>query len=124
MVEEMIEWSDIKHFTREEFACKCCGVCEMDMDFVKSIDDIRDTLDMPLFIMSGYRCAKHNLEVDGKPNSAHLRGKAVDIKMELSRTRYIFMRIALKTFKRVGIGKTFIHVDIDETLPQLVAWMY
>jgi zinc D-Ala-D-Ala carboxypeptidase len=120
----VIEWSGIKHFTKEEFACPDCGVCEMDMDFVKSIDDIRDTLDMPLFIMSGYRCAKHNEEVDGKPNSAHLRGKAADIKMELSRSRYVFMRIALKTFKRVGIGKTFIHVDIDETLPQLVAWMY
>lgn len=120
----MISWDDIKHFKKEEFSCFCCDANEMDMDFVKTIDNMRDTLGIPLIIMSGYRCEKHNEEVEGKPNSAHLRGKAVDIKIELSRTRYVFLRIALKTFKRVGIGKTFIHVDQDETLPPLVAWIY
>jgi hypothetical protein len=26
--------------------------------------------------------------------------------------------------KRIGIGKTFIHVDVDDTLPQNVMWLY
>ena len=75
-------WKDIKHFTRDEFACKCprCGgfPVEPEKDLVSVLDDIREHFDAPTRISSGVRCAKHNAEVGGVAGSRHKLGKAAD----------------------------------------------
>ena len=53
-------------------------------------------------------------------------GLACDIAVPTSRLRFkvldaIFDR---QLFDRVGIAKTFIHVDIDEDKTQMVTWVY
>ena len=80
-----------------------------------------------IIINSGFRCEKHNKDpkVGGSDTSSHLIGLAADIKCEYSTYRFHLLNALLKAgFKRIGIGKTFIHVDLDEAKPQSVIWLY
>jgi uncharacterized protein YcbK (DUF882 family) len=114
-----------KHFVLEEFQCPCCKEVNMNDEFVKLLDIARGFTKVKFIIESGYRCEKHNAEVGGKPNSAHLVGKASDIKCLSSTERYEIVRaLLLAGFNRIGIGKNFVHVDNDETKPHNVIWTY
>lgn len=118
-------WKDIKHFQASEFNCSCCGKNEMDMDFVKMLDDMRALYGQPITIESGYRCEKHNKAVGGVAGSDHEEGKGVDIIVNGSVARYTLIGLAYHLkIKRIGIGKTFIHLGVSEKLPQFVMWTY
>ena len=81
---------------------------------------------VPFKISSGYRCKKHNLEVGGVKNSAHLKGLAVDIEVLDSVSRLKILRaLVIVGFNRIGISKGFIHVDVDvdKTKPDNI-WLY
>ena len=68
---------------------------------------------------------QHNREVGGTENSAHLAGLAVDIKCTDAWSRFKILHALLSVgFQRIGIGRTFIHVDDDLTKPQGVVWDY
>jgi zinc D-Ala-D-Ala carboxypeptidase len=115
---------DSKYFRREEFTCNCgCGFDDINPALVKKLDEIREFIGRPIVVNCGCRCQKHNADVGGEKNSAHLRGNAADIQMPGSTFRYVFLRIAYARFTRIGIYKTFCHVDVDETLPQYVTWI-
>ena len=89
------------------------------------LDMARDKFDKPIRINSGYRTAKHNLKIGGRPNSSHLRGLAVDIACSNSVDRYHLLNCLLDVgFKRIGISKSFIHVDIDDEKDDQVIWTY
>lgn len=110
------------HFTVDEFKCPCCGTCNMDQNFMKLLEDFRVTWNRPLKINSGYRCAKHNKDVDGVPGSQHLQGKAADVEV-FAPDRYYFVRLAFeKGFKGIGIGKNFVHMDFRVEDPKM--WKY
>lgn len=47
---------------------------------VKVLEPLRLRMKCPIHINSGYRCAQLNMLVGGKPNSAHLYGRAADIR--------------------------------------------
>lgn len=118
-------WEEIKNFKKEEFDCKCgCGKNNINIDLVERLDRIRTVLNMPMKINSGSRCESHNHLVGGKDDSAHLYGLAVDFEVPGSSFRFVSMSMCMRMFKRIGIGKTFIHVDIDESKPWPVCWMY
>ena len=119
------DWKLVKYFREEEFKCPCCGRVDMDGAFVCMLDSLRLLVGAPLHITSGYRCEKHNKEVGGSPNSAHLRGKAADILVTDSEMRWRILKFAFfLNFKRIGIGQTFIHLDIDDSLPSPRVWLY
>jgi len=112
-----------KYFKIEEFKCHCCGENNIDIELVTILDDIREILGLPMKVNSGYRCAKHNKEVGGKEDSAHLYGKAADTEMLHGRMVWDFVDLAkAKGIQRIGVYKTFVHVDIDRTKPQKVMW--
>jgi uncharacterized protein YcbK (DUF882 family) len=114
-----------KNFSRKEFECKCgCGEAFVDINLIQALQFVRDQYGKGIKITSGYRCAKHNAAEGGKPDSAHLTGKAVDISANNSRDRYTLIRLLTNKFSRIGIAKTFIHVDVDDTKPQNVCWLY
>ena len=118
-------WEQVKYFKPEEFMCPCCNRVDMDAIFVFMLDSLRKLVGAPLHITSGYRCEKHNKEVGGSPNSAHLRGKAADILVTDSEMRWRILKFAfLLGFPRIGIGQTFIHLDIDDSLPSPRVWLY
>jgi len=114
-----------KHFTLDEFRCPCCGSVQMDKDFVILLDLARTIAGIPFVITSGYRCEKHNKEIGGVSDSAHIKGLASDIKVKNSSDRYVILDALRKVgFNRFGIGPDFIHVDCDDTKPQNVIWTY
>jgi len=115
----------MKYFKVDEFKCPCCGKANMDKEFLEKIDKARELAGVPFVITSGYRCPKHNKEVGGKPDSAHTKGLAADIKCIRSRDRFKMIKALIDAgFTRFGIGKNFIHADIDSSKPQEVAWTY
>lgn len=71
-------WPDFKI---NEFTCRCCGVGEFIISgkLLTALQSIRNDFKNPMIINCGYRCPKHNAEVGGAPQSAHLSGEAADI---------------------------------------------
>lgn len=43
------------------------------------LDPLRDIIDIPIYVNSGYRCTELNKAVGGVDNSQHMRGLAADI---------------------------------------------
>lgn len=120
-----LTWAGIKHFIPAEFDSPDLigsGERNMDLGFVKKIDEIRDLIARPLLITSGFRTPAHNTKIGGKPNSAHLRGLAVDLSVGTdSSLRFEIVRAAILTgFKRFEDAPAHIHLDMDASLPQKV----
>ena len=97
----------------------------MDEEFLQRLDEAREYAGIPFIINSAWRSKEDNKRVGGKPNSSHLKGLAVDIKATSSRQRGLILD-ALRSvgFSRIGIAKTFIHVDLDFDKDQDVTWLY
>jgi len=115
-----------EYFKEDEFRCKCgCGGLIVDNKLVAMLDDARAAYKAPMVVVSGYRCAKRNAAVGGKRNSAHRKGMAADIRYTTARDLFRMLNIFfIVGFKRVGIGRGFVHVDTSTELPQEVAWLY
>lgn len=103
-----------KHFKKKEFDCQCrCGTGEISMELVEKLEQVRIEYDKPMKINSGIRCRVHNRSIGSKVTSSHIKGLAADISCQSMEERHQLLRIFLKYFKRVGIHKVFIHVDVD-----------
>lgn len=114
-----------KYFNEKEFSCKCCGKILLDKELVKRLEVAREIAGIPFVIASGYRCEKHNKEVGGRPESAHLSGKAADVVCTDSKSRFLIVTSLIKAgFQRIGISDTFVHADIDLNKPHPVIWLY
>ena len=110
-----------KNFSRREFACHCCGEVKVDMRLVEALQKLRDLAGVPIRVVSGYRCPKHNAEVGGARNSYHLQGKAADIVIEgLDVYRMALLAEQIDEFRSGGLGiypdvnPPFIHVDVRD----------
>jgi len=119
----------IKYFDLSEFdSPDDTGSGEnMDLDFVRSLDEAREIAGIPFKITSGYRTPKHNTYVGGVLNSSHMNipCNACDIEISDSSTRYKVINSLLKVgVNRIGIGKNFIHCDTDKDKSPNVIWHY
>ena len=123
------------NFSRSEFACSCgCGSDNISLSLVDRLQMMRDIMG-GIRITSGVRCEAHNAKIGGVPSSAHVPadlddgedevGHAVDISVGSSGRRFKAID-ALKAagFKRIGIGRSFIHLDNDTRKPQDVVFDY
>ncbi len=115
-----------KHYTPADFACHCgCGFDAADADLIEKLDDLTDLWGKKLAITSGCRCEAHNKKVGGVSASPHLSGRAVDFLVSDARTRYTILQLALhQSFSGIGIGKTFMHLDVKEGEGRPGAWVY
>ncbi|MBF0459316.1 MAG: peptidase M15 [Nitrospirae bacterium] len=115
-----------KYFKREEFSCRCgCGLNNISPELVATLDKIREAAGIALRITSGSRCETHNKAVGGKTDSAHLKGLAADIGIGSGNERFLVSKCATAAgIKRMGIGTSLIHMDIDKDKPQEVCWLY
>jgi uncharacterized protein YcbK (DUF882 family) len=117
----------VKHFTLDEFASPDLpdSGSRMDPHFLELLDSIREEAGIPFHINSGFRTLAHNMEVNGGPNSAHTRGLAADVVALTGKQKYIIAKAAIiHGITRIGIGKTFVHLDNDSTLPNPTIWLY
>lgn len=102
---------ELKHFKESE-------VKGLDPILIGMLDAARDIAGIPFIISSGLRTPEKNTEVGGVENSAHLKGLAADIRCKDSAERFKIVDAAIDAgFKRIGIGKGHIHLDIDTTKP-------
>lgn len=117
-----------KNFTREEFNCDCgclsSGLSPISSFLVAKLQSVRDSFGKPIHINSGIRCPVKNEEVGGTSFSSHLYGLAADIRCDNSVDRSALMLLLVRQFRRIGIGKDFIHCDVDSQKDQDVMWTY
>ncbi|MCK4269485.1 MAG: hypothetical protein KAW93_03300 [Methanogenium sp.] len=112
------------YFSQSEFECPCCKICFMNQAFLRKLTQARFRANVPFIINSGYRCRDHNKEVGGRPESTHLCGIACDINCTTGSMRHkIIFGLICAGFTRIGISKTFIHVDNSATLLNAF-WLY
>ena len=114
-----MDWSNIEHFTEEEFKCPCCGEAPMDQSFMESLDFVRDTLGFPFIITSGYRCPDYNDSISSTGRDGpHTTGKAADIALSYGRARQA-LDLLVHEFNGLGLKQhgdgRFIHVDLLES---------
>ena len=120
---------DIKHFNLSEFDSpdEVGSGDNMDISFIRKLDDAREIAGVPFKVNSGYRTPFHNTKVGGVKSSSHMNipCNAVDIHIGSSSERYKIMSAAIKVgINRIGIGKNFIHLDTDKKKSQDVIWHY
>lgn len=128
-------------FTPTEYACPCCGVCEIDTEFLKRIDEIRRRCGFPIYITSGCRCRRHNDAVGGALFSAHLcvpnegiQACAIDVTVSGYKAWCISNYAFQVGMSGIGwrqdgpIEKRMIHLDNAESLTDVRArpriWTY
>ena len=98
---------------------------KMEEELLKRLDFARELANTPFKITSGYRTKEHNRKVGGVPNSSHCKGLAADIYCDSNRNRWRIIDSLIKArFTRIGIGKNFIHCDIDEDKANGVIFLY
>jgi uncharacterized protein YcbK (DUF882 family) len=112
-----------QHFKRSEFACKgkdCCGgSAPIDPRLVSLLQAVRNALDAPIIVLSGFRCRTHNGRVEGAhPESYHTLGMAADITVKGMTAKELY-EVCLRVFDMEGYGfgicydsRGFVHVDI------------
>ena len=122
----------LKYFNFEEFDCPTLEGSglpttdggKMNLDFLHKLDEARELAGVPFKITSGYRSPQHNLDVGGRVGSSHIKGIAVDIACVNSHERQKILTALIQVgFKRVGIGKSFLHTDLDTCKPNAI-WLY
>ena len=53
--------SEFKFFKLEDFDCQETGENEMDVEFIKGLDHLRQTCGFPFVITSGFRSLEHSV---------------------------------------------------------------
>jgi len=123
---------NLKYFSLSEFDSPDLlnsGV-NMDGEFLTKLDNARAISSIPFKITSGYRTKEYNEDLlnrgyKASPDSAHMKGHAADISVGSGSDRWIVINALIRSgFNRIGIAKTFVHVDDDPSKPKNVIWTY
>lgn len=106
------------------------GAKNMDYGFLAMLDEARHFSGVAYKITSGYRTAAHQQHLTEQgyktsKTSAHLQGYAADIYARSNHVRMMVLMGLLKAgFNRIGIGRTYIHVDDHPGKRPDVVWLY
>jgi uncharacterized protein YcbK (DUF882 family) len=114
------------NFSLNEFACKDGTPVPDELKsnvqaLAEQLQILRDYLNEPIHINSGYRTLAYNKKIGGKPNSYHMKAMAADITVK-SKTPKQLASVVEKlisngTLKIGGIGvyPGFVHIDTRKT---------
>ena len=116
-----------KYFNESEFkACSpSCSLQDMKQHTMDKLDFARGYAGIPFVLNSAYRSPEWEKAKGRTGTGGHPHGCAVDIRCNTRANRFkIVQACLLAGFTRIGIGKTYIHVDDDPDKPQRVIWHY
>lgn len=103
-----------KNFQIKEFTCPHCKVTLIAYKLLDGLQQLRDKIEKPIVINSGFRCNEYNKAKGGVINSRHLYGDAADIRVPgMSSTQLKVKVEQIPVFEGGGIGlyRTYVHVD-------------
>jgi uncharacterized protein YcbK (DUF882 family) len=125
------------NFSTDEMQCHCgCGANEMDEEFMKMLQQLREEAGFAFRLSSARRCIKHNSNVSTAKTKAgiHTFGKAVDILVgHVNTTKTLRLIKQAQDIGFTGLGlalrgarpKRFIHLDSRDSSFSLPAvWTY
>ena len=118
-----------RYFKAEEFR-KCvpaCDISDMSPAFLAKLDRVRERAGIPLVLNCAYRTRQWDKAKGRTGTSAHCTNPcvAVDIRCRTSANRFKIVRAAIEEgIRRIGIAKTYVHLDDDPTKAQDVIWDY
>lgn len=106
-----------KNFRKDELDCPDCGKCKIASRLVKALQKLRDLVEKPIIVNSGYRCPEYNKKIGGVSNSQHVAGNAADIVIRGMNPEEMYKQaVKIQEFREGGIGiyidRGFIHVDV------------
>lgn len=111
-----------KNFNLNEFNSKCGrpmpgNIKKNIIEVIKNLQVIRDEVKVPISITSGYRSPEHNAKVKGAKDSQHVKGTAVDFKVQGLTPKEVAL-IVEKLIKEgkikqggIGIYPSWVHYD-------------
>lgn len=103
-----------KYFREIEFnTCNPrCELSDMNPEFLKKLDKLREYCGFPLILLCAYRSEAHDKEKGRSGRSFHCKGRAVDIRCVDPYKRHAIVHNAIYTgLNGIGVYKNFIHVD-------------
>ena len=123
-----------KNFSVAEMECKCgCGSSDMDEEFMRQLQGIREEMQRPLKVTSAVRCEAHNSKVSstGK-NGPHTKRKAVDLVISGADALRLYDIARKHGMSGIGLSqkgphnKRFIHIDAltPDEAPRPTVWTY
>lgn len=108
-----------------KFCTPKCDVSDLNPAFVDQLILLQKYVGFQLTITSAYRSQDYERSKGRKGTSSHCRHIAVDVSARDSHTRFkVVVGAALANICRIGIGDTFVHLDIDETKPHPIIFTY
>ena len=119
------------NFSKSEMACRCgCGIFEMDDEFMRMLQELRNQMQRPLRVSSARRCDTHDHEVStakNKKNGVHTLCQAADVLIHGEVAMKHFERARLIGFSGISLSQRgdhvsrFVHLD---TKPRKALWSY
>lgn len=116
-----------KYFKEREFelCTPSCSLQDMKQSAMSKLDTAREIAGIPFVLSSAYRSSDHDRDRGRSGTGAHTLGRAIDIRCNTDRNRFLLISSLLKAgFTRIGIAKTFIHADDSPGHTQDISWMY
>ena len=126
-----------KNFSSDEMMCHCgCGKSDMDPEFMRMLQELREIAGFPFRINSAFRFLKHNADVSSHKVKAgiHTFGKACDISVKtVSTTQALHIIKQAQEIGFTGFGLNlkgerkgrFIHIDNrGEDFSPPAVWTY
>lgn len=93
----------------------CSGLPDEGIDplLIELIKDIREQSNVPIYIVSGYRCAEYNHSIGGDEGSEHVKGTAADLwAPDMSVDDLYELCDSLNANGGVGRYSGYIHIDV------------
>lgn len=104
------------NFKVKEFSCHDgSDVVKIDSDLIIKLQALRDIIDTPIVINSGYRTTEYNKRIKGAPRSQHIYGKAADIAISGVSPEEVAKKAEALGFMGIGLYDWGCHVDTRKT---------
>lgn len=113
----------MNYFENKEFECKCgCGFETVHPELLNMLNQLRENLGEAIYISSGCRCPKHDINVGGSGGGFHTRGMAADIytgsmengTMSMDELANICTELGFGGVERNDHFGNYVHVDVRD----------